>query len=221
MDHLVAPSILSADFAELRKEVEMVNESQADLFHIDVMDGVFVPNISLGLPVIKSIHRYAEKPLDVHLMIINPDNYIEKFRDAGAEYISVHYETCNHLHRSLQKIKSTGAKAGVALNPHTGVRLLEEILPYSDFILIMSVNPGFGGQEFIRTSYSKIRELRKLIQKVNRNILIEVDGGVTLDNAGKLLEAGTDILVAGNTVFRSKNPLQVIRKLKEIGKDKR
>lgn len=214
MSHLVAPSLLSADFANLRNDIEMVNRSEADWFHIDVMDGVFVPNISFGIPVIKQIKKYAQKPLDVHLMIIDPDRYFEKFKNAGADIISVHYEACTHLHRSIQAIKSLGLKAGVAINPHTNVNLLENIISDVDIVLVMSVNPGFGGQKFIKNTYSKIKQLKQIINKAGSSSLIEVDGGVTLSNAADLIKAGTNVLVAGYTIFSSQNPEKIISELK-------
>ncbi|MBE9481425.1 MAG: ribulose-phosphate 3-epimerase [Bacteroidetes bacterium] len=214
MNHLVAPSLLSADFANLRNDIEMVNRSEADWFHIDVMDGVFVPNISFGIPVIKQIKKYAQKPLDVHLMIIDPDRYFEKFKNAGADIISVHYEACTHLHRSIQAIKSLGLKAGVAINPHTNVNLLENIISDVDIVLVMSVNPGFGGQKFIKNTYSKIKQLKQIINKAGSSSLIEVDGGVTLSNAAGLIKAGTNVLVAGYTIFSSQNPEKTISELK-------
>ncbi len=216
MDHLVAPSLLSADFSRLRDDIEMVNNSQADWFHIDVMDGVFVPNISFGFPVLKYIKKYAKKPLDVHLMITEPDRYLEKFAETGADIISVHYEACAHLHRTLQKIKSLDVKAGVVINPHTSVNLLENIISMTDIVLIMSVNPGYGGQKFIETTYKKIRRLKNLIIENNSKCMIEVDGGVTEDNSKKLIKAGANVLVAGNTVFGSDNPSETIKKLKTL-----
>ncbi len=214
MSHLVAPSILSADFANLRSDIEMINRSEADWFHIDVMDGVFVPNISFGIPVIKQIKKYAQKPLDVHLMIIDPDRYFEKFKNAGADIISVHYEACTHLHRSIQAIKSLGLKAGVAINPHTNVNLLENIISDVEVVLVMSVNPGFGGQKFIKNTYSKIKQLKQIINNADSSALIEVDGGVTLSNAADLIKAGTNVLVAGYTIFSSQNPEKTISELK-------
>ncbi len=213
---LIAPSMLSADFGNLQRDIEMVNQSQADWFHIDVMDGVFVPNISFGFPVLKHIQKYAKKPLDVHLMIVDPDRYIERFRDHGAEFISVHYEACTHLHRTVQAIKNSGAKAGVVLNPHSPVSLLEEIIPDVDLVMLMSVNPGFGGQSFISGTLGKIRQLRELLDRKNTDVLIEVDGGVTLQNASDLIKAGAQVLVAGNTVFGSPDPEKTISDLKNI-----
>lgn len=216
MAHKIAPSILSADFSNLRKDVEMINGSEADWIHVDVMDGVFVPNISFGFPVIKQIKKYAKKPLDVHLMIIEPDRYFEGFKDVGADLISVHYEACQHLHRSIQAIKSLGLKAGVVLNPHTHVKLLQDIIRDVDLVLLMSVNPGFGGQKFIENTLVKILHLKELIEKTGSKALIEVDGGVNLSNAVDLIHSGADVLVAGNTVFASDNPMDTISKLKNI-----
>ena len=215
MSHLIAPSLLSADFSNLLKDIDMVNSSQADWFHIDVMDGVFVPNISFGFPVIKHIKKYAKKPLDVHLMIIEPDRYIQAFKDVGADILTVHYEACNHLHRSIYAIRDAGMKAGVVLNPHTSVNLLEDIIEDVDLVLLMSVNPGFGGQKFIEGIYNKISVLKSMITEQGSSALIEVDGGITLDNAPKLIEAGADVLVAGNTVFASGNPIETITQLKK------
>jgi len=210
---IVAPSVLSADFAILGKEIEMLNSSEAEWIHLDIMDGVFVPNISFGFPVIKSIAKLSKKFLDAHLMIVDPDRYTERFADAGAKCITVHYEACRHLHRSVQNIKNLGIKAGVSVNPHTPVSVLEEIITYTDLILIMSVNPGFGGQAFIETSVSKIEKLRKMADVSNPSLLIQVDGGVTEDNAGILFNAGADILVAGNSVFGSKDPVKAIHNI--------
>lgn len=214
MHHLIAPSMLSANFANLEKDIAMVNSSEADLFHLDIMDGVFVPNISYGFPVVKAIASKATKPLDAHLMIVDPDRYIENFALLGVNYLSVHYEACTHLNRTIQLIKSFGMKAGVALNPHTPVETLYDILSETDFVLIMSVNPGFGGQSFIPNSFSKIKRLKQLINEKGLNTLIEVDGGVNKENAPLLFESGADILVAGNSVFGSKDPKQAISQLK-------
>lgn len=216
MGVLIAPSMLSADFGHLAQDVEMVNGSEADLIHLDIMDGLFVPNISYGFPVVRSIAKYAIKPLDAHLMIVDPDRYVEKFRDLGVKYLSVHYEACIHLHRSLQKIKDLGMKAGIALNPHTPSHFLTEIASEADFILIMSVNPGFGGQSFIENSYNKVRRIKELLIDKAPKCLIEVDGGVSKDNAASLIEAGADILVAGNSIFGSENPVKAISDLKHI-----
>lgn len=216
MPHLIAPSVLSADFANLQRDVEMINSSAADWFHVDVMDGVFVPNISFGFPVMEAISRWAEKPLDVHLMIVNPDQYIERFAAAGASVITVHYEACTHLHRTVQAIHAAGCKAGVALNPHTPVNLLTDILIDLDMVLIMSVNPGFGGQQFIPNSLHKIAALRKMAATVNPELLIEVDGGVGLHNTAALLQAGANVLVAGNAIFAAASPAGMISELKQI-----
>ena len=215
--HLVAPSLLAANFSRLEDDIKVVNESAADWFHVDIMDGHFVPNISFGPMIVEAIKRKAERPLDVHLMISQPERYIERFRDAGADVITVHYEACPHLHRTIQQIKETGAKAGVALNPHTPVHLLKDIIEDLDLVLIMSVNPGFGGQKFIYNSLLKIRELKDMLVSRNAKALIEVDGGVGLQNAQKILEAGVDVLVAGSSVFKSDNPSQAIKQLKDIG----
>ena len=216
MNHLIAPSMLSADFLNLGKDIEMVNASEADWFHLDVMDGLFVPNISFGFPVIEKIAKIARKPLDIHLMIVDPDRYIERFKKAGAQIISVHYEACTHLHRTIHAIRDLGAKAGVVLNPHTPVNLLEDIIRDVDLVLIMSVNPGFGGQKFIPHSISKVAQLKALILETNASTLIEVDGGVDLENAPLLVKAGADVLVAGNTIFSSNNPAATIRQLKNV-----
>lgn len=210
--------MLSADFSRLSAEVEMVNNSDADLFHLDIMDGVFVPNISYGFPVIKAISRLAKKPMDAHLMIIEPDKYVDRFADAGVEYLSVHIEACPHLHRTIQNIKERGMKAGVALNPHTPACMLKEILPDLDFVLVMSVNPGFGGQKFITSSLDKIKEIREMAQMRAPHLLIEVDGGVSKENAPLLVKAGADILVAGNSVFSASSPADAIRELKSVSR---
>lgn len=211
---IVAPSILAANFANLAHDVVMVNNSQADWFHLDVMDGVFVPNISFGMPVIKSIHKIATKPLDVHLMIVDPDRYIKTFKECGAHVLSVHYEACTHLHRTIAAIKAEEMLAGVAINPHTPIHLLEDIIADVDLVCMMSVNPGFGGQKFIENTYRKISELKNLIIKRKTKTLIEIDGGVDFENYKKLKKAGADVLVAGNTVFSAPNPTDAIKKLK-------
>jgi ribulose-phosphate 3-epimerase len=216
MKHLISPSLLSADFGNLQRDIEMINKSEADWFHLDIMDGVFVPNISFGFPVIKFIKKHAKKPLDVHLMIIDPDRYIEQFQKAGADILIVHIETCNHLHRTIQNIKSLGMKAGVSLNPHTPINLLEDIIADLDLVLIMSVNPGFGGQKFIPNALEKIKKLKKLINEKKSNALIEVDGGVDGTNAKQLIDAGCDVLVAGNYIFGSTDQLKTISELKHI-----
>jgi len=214
MSILVAPSILAADFANLERDVKMINSSEADWIHVDVMDGVFVPNISFGMPVIEAIKRHATKPLDVHLMIVQPERYIETFRKIGADVITVHIEACTHLHRTIQQIHATGAQAGVALNPHTPINSLSEILADIDLVCLMSVNPGFGGQKFIERTFSKVRALKTLIQQAGSKAKIEIDGGVNSENAPQLMTAGADVLVAGNFVFSSPNPGEVISRLK-------
>ncbi len=216
MNSLIAPSILASDFANLEREIKMINESQADWIHVDVMDGVFVPNISFGFPVVEAVKRHATKPLDVHLMIVQPERYVETFCHAGASSITIHAEACPHLHRNIQQIKALGCKAGVALNPHTPVSVLENIIGDLDMVLIMSVNPGFGGQKFIPNTYRKIEHTRKLIDDHNSKALIEIDGGVNQDNAKALLDAGANVLVAGNFVFSSPDPKGVIARLKAI-----
>ncbi len=214
MTRMIAPSLLSANFGQLGNDVEMLNESEADWFHIDIMDGAFVPNISFGFPVLKSINELAQKPLDVHLMIVDPDRYLKRFRDNGADIISVHYEACTHLHRTISVIKQLGAKAGVVLNPHTNVNVLDDIIADIDLVLIMSVNPGYGGQSFIQNTFSKIAKAKDLIIQKKSSALIEIDGGVGLANANKLFEAGADVLVAGNSVFSSEDPILTISALK-------
>jgi len=216
MNHLVSPSLLAADILNLGKEVTMVNQSLADWIHLDIMDGVFVPNISFGLPVVEQVSKIAEKPLDVHLMIVDPDRYISRFRDAGAGILTVQYEACTHLQRTVTGIRDLGMKAGVALNPHTPVSLLVNTLPFVDMVLIMTVNPGFGGQSFISDSYHKIRELRRIIDDNGYAVLIEVDGGIDNENAARLIETGVNVLVAGNAIFSSPDPKETIRKLKEL-----
>jgi ribulose-phosphate 3-epimerase len=216
MKHIIAPSILSADFANLQRDIEMINNSDADWFHVDVMDGVFVPNISFGFPVLKAVRKYAKKPLDVHLMIVNPEKYIQEFAKEGAAIITVHYEACTHLHRIIQMIKDAGCKASVALNPHTSVSLLKDVLADLDMVLIMSVNPGFGGQQFIAQSLNKIAELRKMANEINPTLIIEVDGGVSISNTANLIEAGANAFVAGNAIFAASNPTQMISDLKNL-----
>ncbi|SMD44684.1 ribulose-phosphate 3-epimerase [Aquiflexum balticum DSM 16537] len=212
----ISPSVLASDFANLQSEIEMLNDSEADFIHVDIMDGVFVPNISFGIPVTEAINKHAKKPLDVHLMIVNPDFYLESFKKAGANIISVHIEACNHLHRTLQAIKDLGCKAGVAINPHTSVNLLEDVIKDLDLVCVMSVNPGFGGQKFIENTFNKVRVLKDLIEKKGSHALIEIDGGVNQNNAPLLIQAGADILVAGNFVFSAENPIETIRQLKNL-----
>lgn len=215
MSYLIAPSILSADFGNLQRDVEMINKSDADWFHVDIMDGMFVPNISFGFPVVKAIKKHAQKPLDVHLMINDPDRYLQQFKDAGADVLSVHLEACTHLHRTIQAIKALDMKAGVAINPHTSIHLLSDIIADIDLVCVMSVNPGFGGQKFIENTYSKIKSLKELIREKNSNAYIEIDGGVDLNNYKKLVETGATVLVAGNTVFSSPDPVKTITQLKK------
>lgn len=213
---LIAPSVLAADFANLQRDVEMINNSAADWFHIDIMDGVFVPNISFGMPVLAAINKHAKKTIDVHLMIVDPDRYIETFKNLGADILTVHYEACTHLHRSLQAIKAAGMKAGVAINPHTNVALLEDVINDIDLVCIMSVNPGFGGQSFIEKTYKKVQQLKEIIVRNNATTLIEIDGGVTDKNAADLVKAGADVLVAGSFVFTAQDPIATIENLKNI-----
>ena len=213
---LIAPSVLAADFGNLQRDIEMINSSDADWFHIDIMDGVFVPNISFGMPVLEAIAKHTKKPIDVHLMIVDPDRYIKTFADLGANYLTVHIEACTHLHRTLQAIKAEGMKAGVAVNPHTNVNLLEDVIADIDLVCLMSVNPGFGGQSFIENTYKKIAQLKEIITFNNASTLIEIDGGVSDKNAKQLVDAGADVLVAGNYVFKSDNPNQTITELKKL-----
>ncbi|MFO8147541.1 MAG: ribulose-phosphate 3-epimerase [Gillisia sp.] len=213
---LIAPSVLAADFANLQRDLEMINKSEADWFHIDIMDGVFVPNISFGMPVLKAIAKHAKKTIDVHLMIVDPDRYIKEFADLGANILTVHYEACPHLHRTLQAIKAEGMKAGVAINPHTNVDLLKDVIKDIDLVCVMSVNPGFGGQSFIENTYSKVQRLKEIIINNNANTLIEIDGGVTDKNAKRLVDAGADVLVAGSYVFKAENQIETIKGLKNI-----
>jgi len=220
MVRLIAPSLLAADFANLQRDIQMLNNSEADWIHLDIMDGIFVPNISFGIPVMQAVKKYTAKPFDVHLMIMEPEKLLKKFRDAGADLLNVHIEVCKHLHRTIEEIKEMGLRAGVTLNPHTPVNTLDEIVKYVDMILIMSVNPGFGGQKFIETSLEKIRKTKSLIEKTGTSALIEVDGGVDLTNAAKLFEAGADILVAGTTVFQAEDPVKMISELKYAGLEK-
>ncbi|WP_372643159.1 ribulose-phosphate 3-epimerase [Ancylomarina sp.] len=216
MQTLISPSLLAADFMNLKADIDMVNNSDADWFHLDIMDGVFVPNISYGLPLVSQISKIAKKPLDVHLMIIDPDRYIEAFKKAGSDILTVHYEACTHLHRTVQNIHSHGMKAGVSLNPHTPISVLEDIIQDIDLVLLMSVNPGFGGQSFIENTYTKIKKLKALITEKNTDVIIEIDGGVNLETGKKLVEAGADALVAGSFVFNSTNPTQTIAELKQL-----
>jgi ribulose-phosphate 3-epimerase len=215
MSVIIAPSVLSADFANIQRDTEMINNSEADWFHVDIMDGMFVPNISFGFPVVKALKKHAKKPLDVHLMIVDPDRYLADFKAAGADILSVHIEACTHLHRTIHAIKDLGMKAGVAVNPHTSVELLRDVIADIDLVCMMSVNPGFGGQKFIENTYRKVATLKDIIIQHNSQALIEIDGGVNQDNAGKLMAAGASVLVAGNFVFSSPNPVETISKLKQ------
>lgn len=215
---LIAPSVLAADFANLQRDIEMINQSEADWFHIDIMDGVFVPNISFGMPVLDAINKHAKKTIDVHLMIVDPDRYISTFKKLGANILTVHYEACTHLHRTLQAIKAEGMKAGVAINPHTNIMLLEDVIQDIDLVCVMSVNPGFGGQSFIENTYDKVRKLKQLIESKNASTVIEIDGGVTNKNAKALVDAGADVLVAGSYVFGAQDPIATIADLKAITK---
>lgn len=215
MSHLISASILNADFSRLGEEIAMINKSETDWFHLDIMDGVFVPNISFGFPIVEQVKKYAQKPLDVHLMIANPDVYIEKFKEAGADRLTVHIEACPHLHRTIQEIKKQGMKAGVSLNPHTPIHLLEDIIEDLDLVLLMTVNPGFGGQKFIPGSYNKIKKLKQLIEQRNAHALIQVDGGVDLTNIRKLVNTGVNVLVIGSYIFKSANPINTITELKK------
>jgi ribulose-phosphate 3-epimerase len=215
MSHIVAPSVLSADFGNLQRDIEMINESKADWFHVDIMDGVFVPNISFGFPVMEALKKHAKKPLDVHLMIVNPDQFIDTFASMNTAILTVHYEACTHLHRTIQAIKAAGMKAGVAINPHTSVELLADVINDIDLVCMMSVNPGFGGQKFITNTFNKVKRLKQIITEHSADVKIEIDGGVTLDNYQNLLHAGADVLVAGSTVFKSEDPEQTISALKK------
>jgi len=216
MSKLIAPSVLAADFANLQRDIEMINNSEADWFHIDIMDGVFVPNISFGMPVLSAINKHANKTIDVHLMIVDPDRYIKTFADLGSDILTVHYEACTHLHRTLQAIKAEGMKAGVALNPHTNINVLEDTITDIDLVCIMSVNPGFGGQSFIENTYNKVKQLKALIEKKGASTQIEIDGGVTNKNAKQLVDAGADVLVAGSYVFKSEDPTTTIKDLRAL-----